>query len=282
MLRISSRDLEPVSLGELTNLQSVVDAETDYPLQVELAKKLWKEKLNTNVRKALFGKVRETLADMSVGCVRCAYCEDSLADEIEHILPKSFLPSLTFVWENYLFACGPCNGPKNNRYGIIANGALEEIIRKTNDLVVAPTLGPSALINPRSEDPMKYLELDLGGVTSNGTVLAATFQFVIRDNIQPEDEVRAKFTIEVLGLNREVIRVARQNAFGGFRARLKEYVVEAKSGGADDLLDTLRQDILKAPHITVLSEMMRQNIYLPEIKRLIDEVPHTLYWALTK
>lgn len=281
MLRIPSRNADPSITAELNSLQAFVGSGVGYSTQVELAKKLWKEKLQTNARKAIFIKIRETLAEMCSGCVRCAYCEDSLADEIEHVLPKSFFPNLAFEWENYLFACGSCNGPKSNRYGIIDRGVLREVIRTKNGPVVPPPIGVHALINPRCENPLDFMELDLGGVTQSGVVLTPTFQFVVRDDICSEDQVRAEFTISVLGMNREVIRSARENAFGGFRSRLREYASEVMVQANSDRLDLLRKDILKAPHLTVFSEMIRQNRFIPEINHLFSEAPHVLYWSLT-
>ena len=46
------------------------------------------------------------------------YCEDSVGDEVEHHRPKNLYPDHTFLWDNYLYACGPCNGPKNNRFAV--------------------------------------------------------------------------------------------------------------------------------------------------------------------
>ena len=186
------------------------------------AKSEWDTKLSSNTKKVAFKTVRETLAKMCVGSVRCAYCEDSLADEVEHIRPKNLFPEYTFVWDNYLFACGPCNGPKSNRYGVVNGTVVEEFIRNRNDDVVPPGAGVSGLIDPRTEDPFAFLEMDLGGVTPDGTRIEGTFEILPLDGLLGADFARAEFTINVLGLNREVIRAARKNAFGGFWARIHQ------------------------------------------------------------
>ena len=50
------------------------------------------------------------------------YCEDSVADEVEHFRPKDLYPDVVFAWRNYLYACGQCNGGKNNRFSIVRAG----------------------------------------------------------------------------------------------------------------------------------------------------------------
>jgi hypothetical protein len=37
-----------------------------------------------------------------------------VTDEAEHINPKDLYLERVFDWANYLYACGPCNGPKSN------------------------------------------------------------------------------------------------------------------------------------------------------------------------
>lgn len=281
MLSIRHRDLSDEALAVLRGRQKVIDDERSYAARVPRADALWKARVSTKQGRAAFKIVRETLAKMCVGPVRCAYCEDSLADEVEHILPKSLFPDLTFVWANYCFSCGPCNGPKSNRYGTIHAGGLREFIRKRNDPVLPPPAGQSALIDPRHEDPTEFLELDLGGQLPDGQDLDGTFEFLPRESLLDEDHLRAKFTIDVLGLNREVIRASRANAFGGFRARLREYAVALESGATDMQLDMLKSDLLRTPHLTVFHEMRRQRAYLPSISALFTRAPAALDWPLT-
>jgi uncharacterized protein (TIGR02646 family) len=281
MLGIRHRDL-PVNAAEiLHDLQIGIDAEPDYPTKVSLAHALWDARRGTKDGRAAFTLIRDTLAAMCIGSVRCAYCEDSLADEVEHIRPKSLFPEFTFVWSNYCFACGPCNGPKGNRHATIIAGALSEFIRRRGALVVAPPPGRLALIDPRSEDPTEFLELELGGQLPDGQVLVGTFEFLPKDNLPMDDIHRAEFTIEVLGLNREVIRAARANAFGGFRARLAEYARALEDGAGINRLEDLKSDLLKTPHLTVFHEMRRQQAHLPDIQALFARAPAALDWPLT-
>lgn len=115
--------------------------------------------------------IRKNLATMCIGSVRCAYCEDSAADEVEHILPKNLFSQHSFKWSNYLFACGPCNGPKSNRYGTVNGVSVKEFTRSKKDPVVPPPVGQSGFIDPRTEDAFDFLEMDLGGTTPHGIVL---------------------------------------------------------------------------------------------------------------
>lgn len=282
MLRIVDRNLPKTAFDVLAGLQAKVDAGGDYPARVALAKSQWYSKTSSNAKEAAFKSVRTTLDKMCVGPRRCAYCEDSLADEIEHVLPKDLFPQSAFQWANYLFACGPCNGPKSNRYGVVAAGAVTEFIRKRDGVIVPPPDGPSGCIDPRSEDPMALLDLDLGGQTADGDVLEGTFNFMPALGLEPDDLARVTFSIEVLSLNREVMCVARANAFGGFRARLREYVIEKQDQAPDTKLERLRDDLLKSDHLTVFVEMRRQRDILPQIGPLFGAAPEALGWALTR
>lgn len=95
---------------------------------------------------------------MCSGSRRCLYCEDSCADEVEHIKPQDLYPEFVFVWENYLYACGPCNGGKNNAFAVFdpATGATIIVTRKRGDPVTPPAVGTDVFINPRTEDPLQY------------------------------------------------------------------------------------------------------------------------------
>jgi uncharacterized protein (TIGR02646 family) len=53
-------------------------------------------------------------------CQKCAYCECKVTHitygDIEHILPKSKLPSLTYDWNNLTISCNKCNQYKADYY----------------------------------------------------------------------------------------------------------------------------------------------------------------------
>lgn len=281
MLRIVDRVLPASTQKILHRLQAKVDAGPDYAGRVALAKSQWDSKTSSKTKKAAFNSIRSNLDQMCVGPRRCAYCEDSLADEIEHILPKNLFPESAFRWSNYLFACGPCNGPKSNRYGVVEGGAVTEFIRKRGDPVLPPPMGQSGCIDPRSEDPLALLDLDLGGQAPGGEVFVGTFNFMPAEQLGANDMARAAFSIDVLGLNRDVMCLARANAFGGFRARLTEYRAARDGGESDTNLARLRNDLLNTHHLTVFAEMRRQRALLPEIDGLFTAIPEALTWPLT-
>jgi uncharacterized protein (TIGR02646 family) len=281
MLRIVDRELALGATKTLERLQQIVDAEPDYPARVTAAKTQWQIRTSTNAKAATFATVRSTLSQMCVGTVRCAYCEDSLADEVEHIQPKTLFPEAVFKWRNYLFACGPCNGPKSNQHGTILGNEVVEFRRGRADPVVPPPAGLPGLIDPRSEDPLQYLDLDIGGLTPENQKIDGTFEFLPVDGLPPIEHSRAKYTIKVLDLNREVLRVGRANAFGGFRARLREFVMEKEAGASTQRLEILKDDLIRTPHLTVFAEMRRQRAAWPDIEDLLLRAPEALAWSLT-
>ena len=281
MLAVIEKSISRDSLELLNRMQGLIDAQMAYAAKVYKAQKLWKGKAGSKVGKQAFGDIKDTLRDMCTGPIRCAYCEDSMADEIEHVYPKNLFPEKTFLWSNYLFACGPCNGGKREKYGYLNGDVLQEFVRHKNDPILPPPAGKAALIDPRSEDPTNFLDLDLGGVTQDGLTLEPTFEFVPAWGLDGVDISRAEFTIRALGLNREVLLAARKNAFGGFLARLKQFVFEKQSNLPTAQLDTLREGILQSPHLSVFYEMRKQRHFLPEIKGLFVVASEALDWPLT-
>ena len=276
MIKIIDHQLAQTSIDLLQSLQSLVNLKSGYAEQVIEAKFLWDSKTSTSAKSAAFGAIRSTLASMCTGSVRCGYCEDSAADEIEHIRPKSIFPENTFQWTNYLYTCGSCNVSKSNRVAIITDGILREFSRARTGPSVRPPLGEFAMINPRNENPFDLLELDMVSVNADKMLCEGTFYLVPASGLSILDEARAKFTIEVLDLNREVISVARRNAFSGFRARLHEYVEHrGKDEEAFDL-NRFKEDLLKTPHLTVFLEMRRQREFLPNINSYFKRAPETI------
>jgi uncharacterized protein (TIGR02646 family) len=114
-------------------------------------------------------------------CGKCAYCESKITHieygHIEHYRPKSGpegRPKLTFVWSNLLLACGICNGAehKGDRFPTASQG------------------GP--IVNPCNDDPVAHLNFHYDAVTKLASVYGVT--------------PRGKTTVELLGLNRPLLR----------------------------------------------------------------------------
>ena len=266
MVHLDDPGLDAETARGLRDYQSEVDSAATYPEQVEAGKRLFgRYNRSTN---PVFRVVRQRLALMCAGARRCGYCEDSAGDEIEHVRPKDLYPEGTFVWENYLLACGQCNRGKSGRFAVIGDGRLLDVTRRRGHPILRPPTGPPALIVPRDEDPLSFLDLEI----------VDTFWFLPRENLQGIAEERAEYTIDVLKLNRDVLVEARREAYGTYRARLREYR-DLRNGGASDAdLRTLRDAIMTIAHPTVWREMQRQHLLVVELRALFLEVPEALEW----
>jgi len=250
--------------ARLTVLRGQVDAAGDYGQQVSQAKRRWDAK-----PARVFATVREKLTEMCSGVRRCCYCEDSLADEVEHIRPKDLDPEVAFHWENYVFACGPCNGPKNNQFAVLdATGQRITVTRKRRAPVAPPTPGDPALINPREEDAELLLELDL----------VDTFQFVPRPGLSGRELERANYTYEMLFRDREDMMLARVAAYRDYLAHLRGYSKRRDEGASANELRLLREDLLPRQHPSVWRAMQRQPDRRPELAQAFIEAPEALDW----
>ena len=266
MLRLDDPGLDAETARGLRGYQAEVDAAATYAEQLEAGKTLFAR--YNRPRNPTFRVVRNRLAVMCPGARRCGYCEDSVGDEIEHIKPKDLYPERTFVWENYLLACGQCNRGKNSRFSVIAPGGLVDVTRRRGAPVIRPPEGPPALIVPRDEDPLAFLDLEI----------VDTFMFVPREDLPEIDEERAEYTIEVLRLNRDVLLEARREAYGAYRARLFEYRDLRDAGAGEGDLGILREGTTTSMHPTVWREMQRQHALIDELRTLFLDVPEALNW----
>ena len=259
MIRLPDYDLPAMTQAYLDTRQSELDAITSYAEQVKSAETRWKSK-----DKKHFDTIRRILGKMTlVG--RCHYCEDATAHEVEHFRPKSLYPEHTFLWPNYLFACDLCNnGHKKAKFAIFDTlGQFCDITRGWKAPVVPSPSGDPALIDPRTENPMEYLELDLMG----------SFYFLPLADAGTPNHLKAEFTITTLGLNRDTLCVIRKIAYKNYRARMKEYVSEKQTGASAQTLHDLREQLWIEPHTTVLREMVRNLACLPDLVSLFAEAP---------
>jgi hypothetical protein len=262
VIEIRDPGLAPELHGMLDEQQAKIDAVKGYAAQVEAARRAWE-----NRSRERFRPIRDALAAMCSGEDRCMYCEDSEADEIEHALPRSFFPDRTFRWPNFLFACGPCNGKKSNRFAVISRAARSfvEVKRLPRGAVTPPEEGLAMLIDPRREDPMRSLILDL----------RFPFHYAPRHERGCLARARAAYTIEVLQMNREPRPRRRQRAYGEYLARLKEYVVETDAGARERLSRWIQTN----HHPTVWREMQRQHGRIDELRALFERAPEALSWV---
>ncbi len=267
MIRVEERPLPAEAERGLQAWQAEIDGVVDFARRVETGKQRFSGKNRRD--NAVFAVVRQVLAEMCRGVVRCMYCEDSLADEIEHHKPKHFFPSQVFQWKNYLFSCGPCNGTKRNQFSVFTDSG-EMIV--DGELVgrLAEPVGDSVLLNPRVDDPLEFMKLDLVGHTYN---------FFPTADDGTVSRRRAEYTIEILRSKRRDIGPAtRRKAYEGYRARLTEYIFHRDRGGDAVHLDQLKKALLGESHPTVWHEMLRQQKDIPELKALFDQAREALEW----
>lgn len=270
MLRIRSVPLGCESAERLSDYQKEVDQAGSYSERVTAGKRLFsKRNRKTN---ATFMHVRKCLISMCSGAQRCHYCEDSAGDEIEHFRPKELYPELVFAWSNYLLACGQCNRNKGSKFSVVVNHELKSLARSPTAKVEPPVYsGRAGVIDPRHEEPTDYLFLDLAG----------TFTFLPVLGLASVDADRARHTIDLLDLNREVLVMARREAYGSYRARLDEYRHLRDRGARPALLRHRSQAISASAHPTVWHEMRRLHSRIPELRELFTDVPEALEWRLT-
>ncbi len=267
MLPLKDPGLPPETAQGLRKYQAEVDAAGAHARRVEEGSRLFK--LYNQPGKPVFAAVRERLALMCSGNVRCAYCEDAGATDIEHFRPKSLYPERVFVWENYLYACSDCNRRKGPRFSVMVDGHPVAVKAPQPGVEGEPSpSGSPALIDPRSENPLDFLELDLQG----------SFRFLERENLPPADEARTAYTIRALSLNNTVLSTARKQAYGNYRARLGEYRNKRDDHMCKTKLDKLSAEIVASAHPTVWREMKRQRDLIDELTALFAAVPEALDW----
>ncbi|MCK8501856.1 hypothetical protein OWM54_22645 [Myxococcus sp. MISCRS1] len=269
MIRLPQGLLPEAARQGLEGYQQSIDALPDYAERVAQAKKRFSS-LN-KIGNQTFDHVKATLTQMCSGARRCAYCEDSAADEVEHIRPKTLYPEVVFAWMNYLYACGPCNGRKNDHFAVFDGGskALTKVARARSAPVTPPAPGRPVFIDPRVEEPMDFLELDLRD----------TFFFRPKAPPGTEEYVRAEYTIGTLQLNqRELLPQARRAAYWDYMAHLSGYLRAKSQGLPQEHLDMLAGQVRTRQHPSVWLEMKRQHEKLPDLLLLFAQVPEALGW----
>jgi hypothetical protein len=248
-----SRNIQPAPeiLTKLASYQAAVDAEPTFAARSAKAKLLFKR---YNVKgNAVFEAIKKCLLVITPGIERCVYCEDSKCDEVEHIKPKDLYPLHCFLWSNYVYACGPCNGPKNNLFAIFRrdNGQFYEVNPPNNKTpATEPPEGDSVLIDPRTDNPLNFCMLDL-----------ENFKFCILPNKGTREYERADYTFnKVLRLNeqREYLRKQRETAFVNYKSRLISYNYLKAKGVSQEQLDKMVNNLKGESHPTVWKEMQRQ------------------------
>ncbi|MFN8514551.1 MAG: hypothetical protein U0232_05315 [Thermomicrobiales bacterium] len=273
--------------AKLQEYQQAVDALQTYAEQVAAAKSRFSQ--YNKIGNTTFDAVKEALIRICAGVGRCHYCEDSKADEVEHFRPKDLYPDVVFVWENYLYACGPCNGRKSNHFAILVldqqgEPVALEVMRKSTDPVVAPRAGQPALIDPRTEDPTALIALDLRDTfyfaarpdpdTISYAAIYANEPYA--NTLVAALKVRAEYTIATMTMNRDLLPETRRNAYESYFQYLSRYVERRSAGAPQDALDRVIRAIQRMTHPTVWFEMKRQYRVIPELETLFTQAPEAL------
>lgn len=271
MILITHQNLDANTQKKLDAYQASIDSLPNHAERVKQAKLKFSSR-NKPTNK-VFQAVKKSLREMSSGSWRCMYCEDSCADEVEHIYPKYFYPDKTFLWENYLYACGICNTKKNNNFAVLhASTGKTFTFPKRQRFSVHLLRGKTIFVDPRKENGMDFLRLEL----------KHPFVFDLNPGLSQHDKERAQYTLDTLKLNREPLPDARENAYEGFVGRLNLYL-EKKIDEAK-FINYLK----RAPHVTVWREMQRQyserqdnpreDLAPSEFETLFDQAPEALNW----
>ena len=248
----------------LAGYQGAVDALDDYASRVVEAKHAWAGRRSNATMK----RVRQRLGELS-GCLElCHWCDTPAADEVEHVRPKDLYPDHVFVWANLLLSCGKCNRRKSNRFGVVAGRVIVDVTRATSAPVQPPIAGLPAIIEPRKDDPLAYLHLDLD-----------VFVFIAEPSLSALGVKRANYTIDLLDLNRDELQAARKIAYLTYRDFLVAYRHDRDAGESPETLSLHASGILEGPHPTVWREMQRQRATRPELKMLFRDVPEALTWV---
>ncbi len=268
MIRLLDVEVPAAVLDKLLEYQSDVDAAGDYSARVQRAKERFKAR--NKQKNGTFDAIKRALTAMCCGAQRCAYCEDSAADEVEHIQPKSLYPELAFSWPNFLYACGPCNNAKNDHFAVFPDetATVVNVTRPRGAPIIPPIPGSPVFLNPRLEEATRWLTLDILG----------SFHFVATADKGSRAFERARFTIETLSLNRGTLAKARKEAFTSYLAHLHRYVTAKRDAASLSLLADIRDTITRRQHPTVWREMQRRHDKHPDLKPLFASAPEAASW----
>lgn len=260
MRALRSRPLQTMWQRWLDRWTMELVSEPDLQRRVELARRTWSSRSSTKTLRA----TRDVLREAGPGQERCTWCEDNRAEDIDHVRPKSVFPHRCYDFNNHVGACAGCNREKGDRAAVVSpDGGVRPL--------PAPVHSGQgyqlALIDPRSEEPSRWLTVDL-----ETGILAA------RPRLEPTERARARYTIDALGLNQRRLPQARRVAVGNYRARLERYISTRDRGAPLAELEQHRVELTRLDHPTVWDEMRRQANH-PLLEGVFERAPEALNWA---
>src|SRR5260221_9650651 len=186
MNQIGSNILSSKVQKILNGLQKKINEEASFSDKVKKAQSLWNSKGGKEGKKK-FAYIFNELYSLCVYVGICNYCEQSEANDIEHIYPKSFFPELAFNWDNYLLACKQCNSAYklDQCYILDDNDDVLEVERGNQ-----PLYKTGCFINPKTEYPNTFMILNL-----------LSFKFDLFPVLNKKNINKALITLKIFKLN---------------------------------------------------------------------------------
>ncbi|MBC7884509.1 MAG: HNH endonuclease [Saprospiraceae bacterium] len=266
MIQIASKNLQLDEIEKLNKLQSQIDNQTTFAEKAKKAQSLWNSKGGAKGKKA-FEVIKSELKSMCVFVEVCNYCEQSEANDIEHIYPKSFFPSRTFEWENYILACKQCNSAlKLDKFFVIQpTGDVLELIRG-----LEPTFQEGAFINPRTEPPNNFLILNM-----------QSFKFDMLPGLPKKEQSKAEKTLEILAINqRDLLIEARKSAAIHYYFMCSELIKILNSRSMAALIKNISPYDKKFDFSKSLTELKAE--IKESYKKYIQSYQHPSVWVSIK
>ena len=123
------------------------------------------------------------------------FCSGSESSDVEHYRPKAVFPLLAMTWENYLWACTPCNRAKSNQFPVAEDSS-------------------PALLNPLDENVWNYFYIDsFGNLTPVWDIQLDDYNF------------RGKETASVIGLDRQALQESRRSRMDDLKEKVNDAVL---------------------------------------------------------
>lgn len=266
MIRLLPKSLNQLEQDILDSLQAKIDAEITFTNKAAKAQSLWGSKGGAKGKTA-FKIIGDTLYDMCVFTGLCNYCEQSEANDVEHIHPKSFFPAFTFDWGNYILACKQCNsGYKLDKgYVLDSQDELVELERGKE-----PKHSLIAFINIRTENPQDFMLLN-----------PFTYKFEIFNHIPKQEQKKAEGTLKILELNeRDTLLAARKSAAIHYYEMLDRLTRLLAAPTINDLENLLNPHDNRFDLTKTLPEL--KNDILQSFKKYISTYQHPSVWQTIK
>jgi uncharacterized protein (TIGR02646 family) len=202
---------------------------------------------------------------------KCAYCETPSAGhshDVEHFRPKEgaldlggrvndhlHYAWLAYDWDNLLLACPACNRMRGQGGKYTGKGARFPVVRARarlgSSVAECRTLEQAVLLDPCHDDPTRHLSFDAEGLCT------------------PKSD-RGSTTIDVLGLNREALLVARKRSIQIVAllteqlrglARVSQETQESVNARADNLMRELKAALSPgAPHTAAARAQFQRDL----------------------